>query len=401
MGNKRAFDKNYLLRSLITRVCIDRELPDLKYDEQFMGEYNRLFRKLVERKGDLPSISFLQEKYDFSPQHNDLTITDIMEELNSYFIEEQTTKIIEQLIRDSKTIDVDSMEMLDRVTKNFGIVRQAVTKAYTVNIATDYEKIVEEYIKVSEGGAKIPTGFDKLDEIVGLRAGNLVGICAGTGAGKTISMVKIQSHLVKMGISTMYFSLEMGLTEMTNRLLAAMSKFSFYDMHNFLVTPEAYGEALKEIAQVQTHIVTRQSESKIDLATIERYVVEHKPKVVFIDYLTLIDADTSWNAEESVTKVLKRIALQNNCLIIFAAQADTDANRTGEIPLLTSVRGNKAFPYDCDVFIGVCSKRLETEDGKMKMYYAVRKSRNGGFPEFSYRVNLMNGSWEECTGEMF
>ena len=354
--------------------------------------------KIAERKEDLPSVTYIAEKYNFSPAHTDLTVTDIMEELNAFYIEEQTRKIIQELIKDGKD-GTKATDMLDRVAKGFSEVRQAVTKAYTIDLQADIDKVVDEYVKVGANGAWVKTGFQQLDDIVGLRTGDMVGICGGTGGGKTLTMVKMQATCIENGISSMFFSLEMGLSQMTNRLLATLKKIPFSETHNNRVTPEEYKAALVDIAKTQTHIVTRQSESKIDVATIERYVVEHKPKVVFIDYLTLIDADTAWNAEASVTKDLKRIALQNNCLMIFACQADTDTVKNGNVPELTGARGNKSFPYDCDVFMGLASQRLEADEGRMKVYYAVRKSRNGGFPEWSMRVQANTGTWDDSTGE--
>jgi replicative DNA helicase len=401
MAKKQAFEKDFLIRALITKALQERNLPEVKYEEFFLGEYVRLFKKLNDRKADLPSVKYVVEKYDFQEEETELTQSDIMAELDVYFIKEKTTKIIEQMLKDSKHPDMSQIEVLDRITKEFNLVRGVVTKAYTIDLQTDVDKCVDEYIRIGEDGIAFPTGFDDIDGKCPLRGGYLVGVCGGTGGGKTLSMIKMQAEAIKAGYSSMYFSLEMGLTEMTNRLLAALGKHKFRDMFYNRIPAEEYRKALQDIATVQTHIITRQSEAKIDLATIERYVAEYKPKVIFIDYLTLIDADTSWNAEESVTKVLKRIALQNHCLVVFGCQADTDAVKSGEIPGLTSVRGNKSFPYDCDVFIGLASKRYETDEDRMKISYAVRKSRNGGFPEWQMRVNPNIGHWEVSTGEAF
>lgn len=213
----------------------------------------------------------------------------------------------------------------------------------------------------------------------------------------------MQAGLLENEVPSLFFSLEMGLIEMTNRLLAASGKFKFNDLHFHRVDKDRYRGALQDLKRTPTKIITRQTEGKIDVGVIERFVVEYKPKVVFIDYLTLIDgADMSWSAEVSVTAQLKKIALQHNCLIITAAQADAESLKSGEIPDLHNIRGNKGFSFDADVVLALASQRIEGHgDTRMKIRYAIRKSRNGGFCEFAYRVNPNTGFWEEATGELF
>lgn len=394
--------KEWLLRALITKICVDRQLPEIKYEEMFLGKYTRLHKKLVERKSDLPSLEYVSEKYLFEPIETTMTMGDIFNELDNFYVKEKFTRIIEDAVKDTRQNNGNIILTLDKIGKEFSAARQAVTKAYTVDVSKDANKIVEEYIKSGEQGAPIELGFQKIDEIVRPRAGNLFLVVGGMGGGKTISLVKMQKECVVNGIPSMYFSLEMGLIEMTNRLLAALGKFTFRDLHNNKISPDDYRKAIEELNETQTHIVTRQSESKIDLATIERYIVEHKPKVVFIDYATLIDgADSTWNAEVSLTGELKRMALQNSCLIVCAAQADTQTVASGEIPTLTGTARNKGFGWDADILLGLASQRFETDPDKMRINYAIRKSRNGGFPEYSYRVHPNTGRWEECTGEAF
>jgi replicative DNA helicase len=398
---KRAFPKETLVRALVTRICEDRVLPDIKYEEFFLGDHLRLFQKFVERKGDLPSVTYLTGKYGFEAENIGLNMTDILEELNTYYIEEKMHKIVEALIKESKSFDYNPVDMIDKAFGEFNIVRQVITKASTVEISTDAHDIVAAYMRSMESGAVLRTGFDDLDDMVGLRSGALVGICGSTGGGKTVTAVKWWAEMQKAGLSTMYVSLELSKVQMMNRLLAARQRLSYYSTRGYIVSPEVYKKAIEDISTAPTYIVTRESESKMDLFTLERLIVEHKPQVVFIDYITLLDADCNWNAQVSVTGTLKRIALQNDCLIVFLAQADATALKGGQIPGLEAVAINKGLSRDCDIWIGFVSKRYENDESKMKIHYAVLKSRDGGFPEFSYRVRADIGDWEVSSGESF
>lgn len=394
--------KDWYIRALITKVCQEGQLPDIKYEEFFLGRYATLFKKLVERKSDLPSVAYLVDKYGFEKEDSEMKLTDIIEELHNFYVQEKFTKIVQDAVKSTRENNGNIIITLDKIAKEFSETRQVVTKAFTVNIAKDVDRITEEYKKSGEQGEPIITGFEKVDQYVRPRAGNLFIVCGGTGGGKTLTMVQMQKAAILSGVPSMYFSLEMGVIEMTNRLLAAMGRFKFSDLHNNYVPIDEYRKAIEDLNKTQAHIITRQSESKIDLLTIERYIIEHKPRVVFIDYVTLIDgADSSWNAEVSITGTLKRIALQNSCLIVCAAQADTETIKSGEIPTMISTRYNKALADDCDIFLGLASQRYAADQDKMKVNYAIRKSRNGGFPEFSYRVAPNTGNWEDSTGQEY
>lgn len=397
---KNAVSKDPLLRALITKICTEKTLPNLPYEEFFYNGYFKLFQRLQERKNDLPSLDYIVKTYGFEAEETDFTFTDIFEELNNYYFKEKFTNIVETAIRDTKQDSGNIVAAIDKISKEFNQTRRTLSKVYTVDLSKDKDKVIEEYKKSGEQGAPIPTGFRGLDEAVSPRPGNLLLLVAGTGSGKTLSMTKMMAEAVKNGIPSLYFSLEMGMIEMTNRLLAALGRFEFRKLYFNEISPEEYAKAIDEI-KTQVHIITRQTEAKIDLASIERNIEEHKPKIVFIDYLTLVDADTAWNAEVSITGQLKRMALQNGCLIVVAAQADSETLKSGEIPTLTGTAKNKGFVWDADIFLGIASQRYDGDEGKMRVNFAVRKSRNGGLPEFSYRVKPNAGAWEECTGDLF
>jgi replicative DNA helicase len=117
--------------------------------------------------------------------------------------------------------------------------------------------------------------------------------------------------------------------------------------------------------------------------------------------MTLLqDADFSWNSEVSISAELKRIALQNNLLMISAVQADSASMTSGEAPDLHNVRGNKSFSFDTDMFVGLASERYLTEPDKFKFKFAVRKNRNGILTEFAYRVKPETGMFEDITDDV-
>lgn len=395
--------KDYLLRALITKMCEEKEYVDLRFDKDFFEDHWMIFKKINDRKNDMPSLQYIKETYKFKPHTTDYTLTDIIEKLNQFYYYEKTNIVLRDVItaRKNGTDTNDAITALDNLNKEFAKIRSAITNTQIVDIANEPEKVAEEYRKVKENLTLIPTGLGRLDDICCPRLGNFLLLCAATGGGKSLIMTHMQKAANENGIPSLYISLEMTLVEQTNRLLALKGIKSFTDLHNNKVDPQEYEKLVKQLNSSNTHILTRTTENKINLQTIEKYVQELKPRVVFLDYMTLLqDADFSWNSEVSISAELKRIALQNNLLMISAVQADSASMTSGEVPDLHNVRGNKSFSFDTDMFVGLASERYLTEPDKFKFKFAVRKNRNGILTEFAYRVKPETGMFEDITDDV-
>jgi replicative DNA helicase len=343
-------------------------------------------------------LEYVCKTYTFEATDTELTLTDLTTELNKFYFEEGAASTIQKLVEEAKRQNIDPIEMLDRTTKEFNGIRHAISRAYSINLTDDVDKIGEEYVRVSEGGSFVKTGFKPFDDIVCPKTGNLVILCAPTKGGKTTTMVKMLTNCLEQGVDSLYFSLEMGLIEITNRILTNTSEYNFRQLHFGKVPVEDYKAEIKKYkGKAKVDIVTKQSEARIDIPTIERYIIEKKPKIVFIDYLSLIDgANQAWDAAVSPPAELKSIALREDVLIILAAQADTETMKGSEVPKMTNLRGNKGHAFDCDVFLGVRGMPYLLNDGDDSFRYAfeVSGSRNGGMPEWTMRVKPNRGDWQ-------
>lgn len=401
--SKEQEQKELLLRSLITKICEEKEYIDLKYDKEFFGNYYLLFKKINDRKKDIPSLKYLEDTFKFEPHESKYTIRDTIEKLNQLYYHERSAVILKNLIAERKSgADTgDVIASLDNLNKEFSKIRGVITDAQIIDIANEPEKVVEQYRKLLEEVTYIPTGFKYIDEVCKPRLGNFLMLCAGTSQGKSLLMTLMQKAALESGVPSLYISLEMTLIEQCNRLLALSKIIPFEKIDSCVLTPEEYGKEIAKLKKVNTHILTMDTESKINLQTVERYISEVKPKVVFLDYMTLLqDSDFSWNAATSVSAELKRMALQYKVLMVTAVQADTSSMQAGEIPELWNVRGNKSFPHDANIFIGFASERYMIDPDNFKFRFAIRKNRNGGVMEFAYKIRPENGSVEDISGTL-
>ena len=402
--NKENEDKDKLIRALITKMCETGERTEVRWDKDFLGDNALLLKKISERGRDLPSVKFLEDTYKFKSEKTEYTLTDLMEKINLIYYKDQSAIILKELIAGRKNgIDAsDINDSLDGLYKKFGTLRSILTNAQAVDIANEPDKVADEYRKLKEGLTLVPTGFTEIDENCKFALGSLILFTGVTGAGKSLLMTFMQKVANEKGISSLYISLEMSLIEVATRLVLAKGICNADDLDKNKITPEQYKQYIQQLKDTNTHILTRTTESKINIQTIERYITELKPKVVFLDYMTLLqDADFSWNSEVSVSAELKRLALQYNVLIITAVQADTASMTSGDVPDLHNVRGNKGVSYDANVVIGFASERKLTDPEIFRFRFSIRKNRNGPILDFAYELNPRNGMLRNITENYF
>lgn len=399
--NNRQEIKEYLIDAFITKMCESKEFIDFNWGDEFVGDRALLLKKLSQRKRDIPSIQYLKDTYKFKPQETEYTTRDLKEKLNKIFYEESTNKLFKEIMmaRQTGSDTRDALQCLTSVSKKLDKVKAIITDAQVVDLVEDRSKVVDEYKKLLNGQTFVKTGFSYIDKVCRPRLGSFMLLCANTGMGKSLLMTLMQKEALKNGAKTLYISLEMTLIEVINRLLASQGKIDLDRLDTCALTAEEYEKEIENLTKTNTYILTMDSDGKLDLPAIERYIAEIKPEIVFLDYMTIIPGvDTSWNAATSISAELKRIALQYKLFMVSAAQADTSSMQAGEVPELWNTRGNKSYAHDVNYFIGFASERTLMDPGEFVFKFSIRKNRGGGLSDFTYRIRPANGQLTDVTG---
>lgn len=398
------YTKDELLRALITNICKTEQLPDKKYPNSFYGKFVPLFEKIIERKDDVPSLEYIIGRYKFEPFETKLKINDILERLDAQYLHEKVGEMFEAYMDERKKNNncVEVISIVDTMAAELKRVTMVTGGASTIDISSEKERMLEAYKKLQEAGPPVRSGLDKLDEVTPIRRGELVIVMGGTGGGKSILLNKMFCTNIEDENAALQFSLELPLVQVQNRMLAGLRKFPYQALKQGKVQIEEYEKALNEIRS-HAYISTRQNvRGRINADTIEHHIDKIKSsgvdlKVVYLDYYSLFDVDTSWDAGESFTGRLKQIALQHDVAIVLAAQVDTESLKGGGMPQLHSAARNKGIVNDADVVIGLLGQAVAGHR-VMRVDYEVLKSRDGGFPKFSYEIDVNKGEWRLYEG---
>lgn len=418
--------KDSLIRSYITKVCESRKIPDSKIPVDFYitkaHDYRLLLKKVFDRKSDVPSVDFLVTQYKFSPEHDKYTITDVSEMLERIYTKETTKKHLVDFAKEMR-MDFDGRpvdEELQKLMRKIGDVKSSLQKSSIIDISNEKERLVDDYFNYINNRKIIETGWKTFDTTIVPEVGQFTLICAPTKRGKTTALTNSFVHTIKKGIRSMYVSLEMTHIEMANKILASFSggRLTYGDLRSGKgITKDQYAKMIDSLNQIPAFILTRSTEAKITLDTVEKYIVEKKPEIVYIDYLGILDGiDLTWNAPISAAALLKQMAQRTNTYIIAAVQADpnitkedsksvadeltglVDSEGQPKIPQFTDVRGLKNLAFDADNFIGLNSKRSSIDPSKMTFYFECSLNRHGEGCEWQMIANFRTNNWQEIPG---
>lgn len=232
---------------------------------------------------------------------------------------------------------------------------------------------IELIEKFSAAGGKItgvPTGFTKLDEVTsGLGAGDLVIVGARPSMGKTAFALSLAKHVCselpkgeRQGV--LLFSMEMGVTQIGLRWLAARHGISMKHMRSGRITPQEHKtmmDALAEASEVPFFLEESGCLNVEQLAAkARRKHREHPIGMIVIDYLQLI-SDTSGRNNSSkaervgdISRALKQLARELKIPVVALSQLSRDLEkRPDKRPIMSDLRESGAIEQDADVIMFV------------------------------------------------
>ena len=265
----------------------------------------------------------------------------------------------------------------------------------------------------------IPTGFPRLDEVLGggLHAEDLILVGGAQGTGKTTWVLQAARNIARGGVLAMVVCFEHSELYLFHRLLALES----YDpadenapgitrdvmrdrileltdagqghtrLDEVLQSIPGTGSVLGRMGVYWEHLrLVRGSSRRTSVDVIETYVKKaraegHEQVVVFVDYLQKAHYQPPIGAPwpDSLQRIgivmegLKDVALDHGVPVVAVAAADDEGLRHGQISL-ADLWGPSLVQYECDVGIILNpGKRVDDGRGIKDVVFTVEKNRSG------------------------
>ena len=256
--------------------------------------------------------------------------------------------------------DAEADDLVDRAQAEvYAITDHRVTEDYH-SLADIMPGALDEIEAIgSRGGAMtgVPTGFADLDSLTnGLHPGQMIVIAARPAIGKsTLALDFARAAAIKNGLSTAFFSLEMGRNEITMRLLSAEARVPLHTMRTGQMSDDDWtrlARRMSEVADAPLYIDDSPNMSMMEIrAKCRRLKQRHDLRMVIIDYLQLMSSPKRVeNRQQEVSEMsrsLKLLAKEIDVPVIALSQLNRGPEqRTDKKPLLSDLRESGCLTGD-------------------------------------------------------
>jgi len=261
----------------------------------------------------------------------------------------------------------------------------------------------------------LSTGLPALDELTGgLQPGSLIIVAGRPSMGKTALAVDLSRHsAIAEGVTVALFSIEMSGLEITKRLLIAESRVGSHRIRSKLTDRECERLAMAagQLKQVRILIEDRPNLTPHQVAARARQMHQREGGLglVIVDYLQLMQLDSSERRERAVAEASRRLKVLARELhvpvVVLSQLSRAPETREQHRPRLSDLRDSGAIEQDADLVIFAFRQEVYEKEGSRRWKDAqgkaeliVGKQRNGplGTVRCCFRKQFMTFEEDEC-----
>jgi replicative DNA helicase len=262
-------------------------------------------------------------------------------------------------------------------------------------IINSYAGGIAEFMDPSLRKRGLPTGFTKLDEMLGggLQDGELIVLAARPGVGKTAFALNVISHLCldpNQRRSAVLFSLETTGSSLLTRMMTAAALVDAHRFRSGYLNGDERNRlrvALSELVDCRLRIFDKFGITMPEIEKHSRRLVKDEgAHLIVIDYLQLIGSkgkSENRNIEVGqMTRQLKHLTEELKVPIVILSQLSRSSEkRPGDKrPILSDLRDSGSVEQDSDVVLFIHREevyRREDETLKGLAEVILQKNRNG------------------------
>jgi len=232
----------------------------------------------------------------------------------------------------------------------------------------------------------VPSGFTELDNLTnGFQPSEFIVIGARPSVGKTALALTMAANMaIRQKTPVGLFTLEMSSMAIMQRLLSMEARIESQLLRSGMLKPSDFSrltEACGRIYEAPLFINDSPDLKLLDLRAQARRMKSHQDvRIIFVDYLTLINAENRDLARHEqiaeISRSLKSLARELAIPVVALSQVRRETE--GKRPALADLRESGSIEQDADVVIF-----LHTEDMKSaEREILIAKQRNGPIGDF-------------------
>ncbi|MDQ1582968.1 MAG: replicative helicase [Microbacteriaceae bacterium] len=283
------------------------------------------------------------------------------------------------------------------------LVNNAQAEIYAVTGSTDSEDYVPltEAIEAATNEIEaashkdgsmtgVPTGFTELDDLTnGLHPGQMIIVAARPALGKsTLALDFARAAAIKHDMPTIFFSLEMGRSEIAMRLLSAEASIPLQSMRKGTVNGQDWATIAATRGRINDAPLYIDDSPNMTLVEIRAKCRRLKQRVglkmVIIDYLQLMTSGKRVESRQQevseFSRALKLLAKELQVPVIALSQLNRGPEqRADKLPALSDLRESGSIEQDADMVILLHRESAYEKDNPRagEADLIVAKHRNG------------------------
>lgn len=298
------------------------------------------------------------------------------------------TLILAETAKIALQTDKTSAELLDRIK---AIVARADTRYRTsennfVFLSELAPKVQAVYDDLHAGVSySVPTYFPKIDDLIvdGFSRGDEHIIVGFTGSGKSALALAFAREQAKRGNCVGIVSREMSDIENLMRLQSSDAQIPRWrirkDMH-FSVHRDLQNH-LEDFANLPIAFDTRTSDVEALRPQVKRMVEERDMKILYVDYLQLLNTKSSQNSRagevQTISRTLKEIAMENRIPVVSLSQFNRSAANASIFEILGHLKESSGIEQDASTILYIQIEKTEEKKDLKEAKLTVLKNRNG------------------------
>lgn len=254
----------------------------------------------------------------------------------------------------------------------------------SVNPLSRFDAYMDRVQKSKDEGF-LQMGIEPIDPYVFLSPGQIVGIVAATGVGKSFVSAHIAASMYLQGKKVLFLSPELSRVEASTRFDVCLAKLMGYEfsyqalLWGLDTSASQYKEYLTKLEEskeedAEIFLYDSTLEDEMTASFIQSLLTKHKPDVMFIDSINFISDETpgsrqwqQWQQIGNVMRSLKYLAGNYETTIFITSQQNTD----GEVAY------SKDVARYCDVLLQLSNLDDNEEGSTTRRRIAVTKNRSG------------------------
>lgn len=375
----------YTIASLLTNPRQLDVLP-LKEEHFYCADTNLAYKTMRSMRDDGEEINLVT----FGGRYHDAggkisAITSVLSDFSNVsdiYLGSYLKQLAEELAKRKIHFEFQNMENapLDFIAKVKKIEMDFIHGA-PKSVSDLHDEYMARYKEKKErsktGGIGVITGFKAIDNACPLEPGALTILAAKTSIGKTALALNISVNSAMFGHKVLFFSAEMGVFSLMDRMYAQLSdtsstkfKYANADAALALVKNEVNhcGENIKfiEANHYTSEDICRVSHQQSSL---------FKPDLVVVDYIQYLrdEAGKSGTNNDRIGKIvrnLKGLSIELGCSVLALSQVSRAADG---IPQLHHLRDSGNLEQDADVVLILHRDDRDSVDAKL----VIAKNREG------------------------